>query len=337
MTDSTAPAGRRLSGFPRLAIATTVTTLVLVFLGGLVRATDNGLSCGSEWPYCYGLLFPLPGDLPGGVSFLGAWAEHGHRLLASIVGVLVLTLVVWALARHRTAPGLLWPAVAALVLVTIQAWIGRQVVLGLLAAHLVTLHLGMAMMLVACLVYLTVNSVLPRRAAARAADAPFVRLSAAVAALTFVQLLVGATLTGVGGGVIWTDFPLMGGALFPPVESEAAALHVTHRYLAYVLTGVVVWLYVAARRRWADAEGTQRWLLRLPALALGLTLVQVLLGVANLVWLLNPLSVVPHLAVASWLWAVLFLHMVLARRLGAPAIDDRPTPAQGAVSARAAA
>jgi len=80
----------------------------------------------------------------------------------------------------------------------------------------------------------------------------------------------------------------------------------------------VVWL---ARR--ARALGARGWLGRLPRWAAALTGVQVLLGVANLWSGLSFLSVIPHLAVASWLWAVLVLETVLAWRV---AVDTGPGP-----------
>ncbi|MEX0658967.1 MAG: COX15/CtaA family protein, partial [Egibacteraceae bacterium] len=140
-------ASQHPTGFGRLAVVTAGLSLVLVALGGAVRATDSGLAC-PDWPRCFGLWIP-PADL-------NIWLEHSHRLLAGVVAIAIAVLTVWALARFRTRPAVVWASVTALVLVTIQAGLGALVVLRLLRADLVTAHLGMAMVVVACLIYLAV-------------------------------------------------------------------------------------------------------------------------------------------------------------------------------------
>lgn len=318
---------RRRSGLAWLAAATTLATLLLIAVGGLVRATDSGLAC-PDWPFCYGKVFPRQADIPPetGYTLWNVWFEHSHRLAASVVGLLILAVAVGALRRYRHRGDVLWPAVAAFVLVMLQAYLGRQVVLGLLDADLVTAHLGMALAVVGCLLYLSVNLLLPRvpTTAARV-DVRFARLSAAVAGLAYLQALVGSAVTGHGAGLLFTDFPLMAGAVVPPLDSVAAALHAGHRYLALLLVAAVGWLWsrAVARRRALQASGRweswQRWLVTLPMVAATLVVVQVLLGAANLFFELSPLTVVPHLAVASWIWAVLVTSTVLAYRLAAPA------------------
>jgi heme a synthase len=307
-----------LSGFQRLAVVTTVLTLALVALGGAVRATDSGLAC-PDWPRCFGAWIP-PADVH-------MWLEHSHRLLAGVVGLLIATLTIWALARHRQRASVVWPAVAALVLVVAQAGLGAVVVLLLLRAELVTAHLGMAMVVVACLVYLTVNVSLPRDPRP-GRDLRFARLSAAVAALSFAQILVGGHVTGIGAGLVFTDFPLMDGALVPALDGEREVFHLTHRLLAYLLAAAVVYLCAQAvgYRRRLTASGawraSDRWLVKLPMWGATLVVVQIVLGVANLWTRTSPWTVIPHLAVASWIWTVLALLTVLAYRW-APAVEAR--------------
>ena len=66
-------------------------TLLLVLAGSLVTSTGSGLSV-PDWPTTYGssmFAFPLS-KMVGGIFY-----EHGHRLIASSVGVLMATLAVW--------------------------------------------------------------------------------------------------------------------------------------------------------------------------------------------------------------------------------------------------
>ncbi len=310
------PASRtRLAPFQRLAAVTLASSLVLVAVGGAVRATDSGLAC-PTWPGCFSA-----GDFVPAFQ-LNVWLEHSHRLIAGVVGLEIAALLVWALARYRR-PRILVPTVIAAVAVNVQALLGALVVWHLLRAELVTAHLGMAMLIVACLAYLVMQAD-PRTAQAAETgvvrDRRFLRLAAVVAALCYAQILVGGHVTGISAGLVWTDFPLTGGQILPPVTTERELFHLGHRMLAYLLTAGVITLGVAAVRRHRvlaaaeQVDSSQRWLLRLPVAAVVLVLIQVALGVGNLVTRTSAGTVIPHLAVASWLWTVLVFTVLIARR-----------------------
>ena len=73
------------------AVLNAVTTFLLIGLGGLVTSHEAGMSV-PDWPTSYGYnMFALPIKFwQGGVIY-----EHTHRLLASFLGVLVVTLTRW--------------------------------------------------------------------------------------------------------------------------------------------------------------------------------------------------------------------------------------------------
>lgn len=316
-----------LAPFRRLAIVALASTLVLVALGGAVRATDSGLAC-PTWPGCFSA-----GDFVPGLQ-LNVWLEHSHRLLAGLVALQLGALLVWAVARHRHRRAILVPAVVAAVAVNVQAALGALVVLHLLRAELVTAHLGMAMLIIACLAYLVVRAsgVEERNGCRAQADRRFAWLASAVAALCFLQILIGGHVTGINAGLVFTDFPLMGGAIFPPITTDREAFHVAHRLVAYLLAGGIVLLVARAvgRRRELVRAGTwgapHRWLVRLPVWAAVLVVLQVGLGVANLRNGTSFLTVIPHLAVASWLWTLLIFLAILAHRAPVP-VEDPAAPA----------
>ena len=280
-------------------------SLLLVAVGGAVRATGSGLAC-PTWPGCFSA-----GDFIPALSF-HVWLEHTHRLLAGAVILLVTALVAWALVRYRHEPSVLVPAVVALAAVLAQAVLGALVVLRLLDAELVTAHLGMAMVVVAALVYLAISVRRPRQSRVMLAgrDARLARGSSVVAGLVLVQILVGGHVTGSGAGLVFVDSPAAGLVALGPVDSPAAGYNIAHRLLAVVLVAAVAWLATAALR--AVPGG---WLRRLPQAALALVVLQIVLGVANLWSGLSFLTVIPHLAVASWIWAVMVTQTVLAYRL----------------------
>lgn len=297
----------RTTGFQRLAVANAVLALVLVAIGGAVRATDSGLAC-PTWPGCFSAGDFLP---PAG---LNVWLEHTHRLVAGVVGIMVAVQAIWAIARYRSSGWILWPAVIAAVAVVVQAGLGALVVLHLLRAELVTAHLGMGMLVVGCLLLIAVNAS-PARAGVDAASRSYARTAAAVAALTLVQILVGGHVTGIGAGLAFTreGAPLLGAAAVTPLGTPQEAFNLLHRVLAVTVAAAVMVLVARARR-----TGQRGWLLRLPRIAAWLVVLQIAIGIGNLATQLSFLTVIPHLAVASWIWSALVLTTVLAyRALGA--------------------
>src|SRR5437879_10974400 len=79
---------RWLTGF---AFLTTLSTLALIAVGGLVTSHEAGMAV-PDWPNSYGynmFLFPVS-KWVGGIFY-----EHTHRLIATIVGVLVVALTRW--------------------------------------------------------------------------------------------------------------------------------------------------------------------------------------------------------------------------------------------------
>jgi len=325
---------RRLAGLAKLAVVTTVTSLILVALGGLVRGTDNGLAC-PDWPRCYGKWVPRQADLPEGLTLWNAWIEHGHRSVAGLLLVLVIAVAAWALLGYRHRPHVWLPALAAVVGVFGQAALGAAVVLLKLRAELVTAHLGLAMLIVAGLVALTVELAVPRgRSLQRnAPDLRRARTSAWVALLALVQILVGGHVTGIGAGLAYSGFPGLSSGV-AGAGAEQKFFHVSHRLLALALVLAVGYLLVVARRH--QVFGRSPWLLRLPVLAGGLVCVQIALGVANLYNGSQAWTVVPHLAVASWIWTVLVVDTALAYRLGAGSSTLDPSAAPTAAQRVAA-
>ena len=308
--------------FRRLAVVTIAATFVLIAVGGLVRATDSGLGC-PDWPRCFGRLVP-PAELH-------AWIEHSHRLVASVVMVLVALLVV---AAYRTGQerAVRRAAVAALVMVLAQALIGAFVVWWKLRADSVTLHLATALALVALLIYIGFRArYASDRSRRHGQDRGFVRLAGAGAGLLYLQMLVGSTVTGHHAGLA---YPL--NVLLPDLGPSVARIQLAHRALAMVVGALVLAIWVVARR----TQRAHPTVTRLAGYAAGLVAVQIGLGLANVANRLSALTVVPHLAVGALLWGTMVALVLHADRFcGTPARDPaepEPAPARTAgQSARA--
>ena len=73
-------------GLHRFAVFTAASTFCLIIAGALVTSRDAGLSV-PDWPLSYGQWMP---PMVGGIFY-----EHGHRMIASFVGLLTVILAVW--------------------------------------------------------------------------------------------------------------------------------------------------------------------------------------------------------------------------------------------------
>ena len=69
-------------------------TLLLIVAGALVTSNDAGLSV-PDWPTTFGSLYRIP-RMVGGVKF-----EHGHRMVAELIGFLTIILAVWTWRAER--------------------------------------------------------------------------------------------------------------------------------------------------------------------------------------------------------------------------------------------
>ena len=125
----------------RLVLATGIATFVLIIVGGVVRVSDSGLGCGPAgsgfhgWPFCNG-------DVVPGVD-LNSIVEYTHRVLAIVVGLMLLAIFVMAWRRHREY---LLPAAGLLLLVIAQGALGGATVEENLEEAYVAAHLCLAML-----------------------------------------------------------------------------------------------------------------------------------------------------------------------------------------------
>ena len=291
-----------MTRFQRLAAATVATTFLLVVIGVVVRATDSGLAC-PHWPGCFEGQF-----LPSLDAGFQVWIEWIHRTVAALIGVLILGMAVLAWVDHRDRRSILWPSLAAVLLVGFQAWLGRETVRLGNTGESVTAHLAAAMALVGLLVYLLVRSSYPARVSGIGSQR-FTLLAAFGAAATFAVLLFGANVTARDAGLVFTDWPLMNGSLVPIVENPGAAplghdlaemvgAHALHRYVAAV---VLVILATVAWAAWRN-RAVQPRLAWLAVAILGTYGVQVVVGALQVATLLAPWTQTLHVALGALLW-----------------------------------
>ena len=224
-------------------------TVLLVLAGSLVTSTGSGLSV-PDWPTSYGwnlFTFP-PSKWVGGILY-----EHGHRLIASGVGLLTIVLAAWLWLKEPRR-WMRWLGVAALATVVAQGVLGGLTVIFFLPAAVSTAHAGLAEIFF-CLTIAIALFTSPRWISQTGVnDRTLRRIATTTTVLIYAQILVGATMRHTNAGLAIPDFPLMFGHLVPDHWDPKIAIHFTHRAgaiivtLAIIATAGHVWYHHARRR-----------------------------------------------------------------------------------------
>lgn len=331
--------------------ATAFLVVCIVVVGGITRLTESGLSI-TEWNVASGVLPPLSeaewqaefakyratpeyryeaslgGMTLADFKFIFFW-EWFHRLLARAVGAVYALGLVWFWVKGAIPTGFKPRLVGLLALGGLQGLFGWLMVQSGLTGNMtdvshfrLSVHLLTALALLAGLVW----TALDMKRLARDPDArpaPLTPGSALVAAVLFVQLLLGAWVAGLNAGHAAYDWPLMNGRLLPAFDWSAGALWTLtndpyllqwlHRWWAWVAVAALVWLARRVRRAERRASIAVHT-------AFG---TMVLLGIATVMtevslWVASAHQLVGALTVAATAWA---MHAEgIARRDGAEAV-----------------
>jgi cytochrome c oxidase assembly protein subunit 15 len=311
MTDLPSPsAASRPAALARWLWIVALLVIVVVGVGGITRLTESGLSI-TEWRPVSGVLPPLNeadwiaefekykqipeykeinlGMTLAGFKAIFFW-EWLHRILGRVVGMALVVPLVWYAWRRAIPAGYGWRLLGLAALVGLQGAIGWWMVAsGLeyrtdvshfrLAAHLLT-----ALFLLAALVWTARDlGVLARNPAARPARLTGAGL--AVAAILFVQLLLGAWVAGLNAGYVASTWPTMNGRFVPDgidwsggawaaLTNDPFLIHFLHRWWSWIAVLALLLLARALRRHGGRSEA---------ALLLAVVAVQMTLGILTVV------------------------------------------------------
>jgi len=159
--------------FRRLGILAIFSIYLVILVGGLVRASGAGMGC-PDWPTCFGQWVPPTAEsqLPPNYHEIYAergykntqfnpiktWTEYVNRLVGVSIG-LVIIFTVWASRIYLKADkGVFYLALSVLFLVCFQGWLGSSVVASNLKPLMITLHMLLALFIVALLIYAIARS-----------------------------------------------------------------------------------------------------------------------------------------------------------------------------------
>lgn len=316
-----------------------VLVVAMIVVGGLTRLTDSGLSI-TEWRPVTGALPPMSEaaweeefakykaidqyHLVNNWMELADfkriyWWEWGHRQLGRIVGL------VWAigffgfLLTRRIPPGwtlrLLLPGVLGGVQGAIGWWmvasgVTRGEGMVAVASYRLAVHLGLAFVILGFLAWYILLLGRAERdlmQARRARDGALFGMGTGLLHLAFLQILLGALVAGIDAGRTFTDWPLMGGQVFPPDAfalkplwrnffEDPGLVQFVHRCTGYVLALFMLGVWMRARR---SANPVTRGAFALAGFVL---FVQIFLGIMTVLYISPlPLAILHQLfAVAVW-------------------------------------
>jgi cytochrome c oxidase assembly protein subunit 15 len=220
----------------RYAFITAVCTFVLLLAGALVTSTGSSLAV-PDWPLSFGKFFP---EMRGGVLF-----EHGHRMVAGTVALLMtgLAITTQLVEKRSWVKKLAWSALGAVLL---QAVLGGITVLLHLPTQVSVAHAGLAQIffcLIISLTLVTSKSWVDGEGQPITRSGSFHTIATIVTGLIYCQILVGAVTRHSGFGLAIPDWPLSNARILPAEWTPAVILQFTHtRIGASIILILVNWL-----------------------------------------------------------------------------------------------
>lgn len=301
-------------------------TFDLIVFGAFTRLTDSGLGC-PDWPGCYGTSNPwnaiseiqqAEANMPTGpVTVIKAWIEMIHRYLAMTVGALILIQVVVAWSKLRSlGKQPLLGSIGLLILVCIQGAFGAWTVTLKLQPIIVTIHLMLALVLLACLTTYAQQDWTKSSSTIRLQSKPLsAKLLLLAAVVLSMQIFLGAWVSTNYAVLACPDFPTCMDRFWPETAWQEGftlwrslglnaqgesitpvalqTIHWAHRVFAMVAVVVLGALGISALRL---SNSKPSGMGRIAKLLLGLLVLQALTGISNVVFQWPLLAALMHTA-----------------------------------------
>ena len=285
-------------------------TFDLILFGAFTRLSDSGLGC-PDWPGCYGTSNPFraieeiraaEAAMPTGpVTVFKAWVEMIHRYLAMSVGFLIILQVITAFRQPSAGRSLaIKGSLFLLVLVCLQGAFGAWTVTLKLQPIIVSMHLILALILFASMVWFAQRNDIDPLANYRTASSLSGALVLIAILALFGQIFLGAWVSTNYAVLACPDFPKCMGAWYPQMDWQNAfflwrdlgeaksgemipmaalvTIHWTHRVGAILASAVLLFVAVKALR--CAEPKVQFW----GKAVIALLLLQIVTGISNVVF-----------------------------------------------------
>lgn len=299
----------KLNLYQKTAITTVIATLVLILVGGLVRAAGAGLGC-PDWPQCFGMWIPptSAAELPPGYDAslfnpVHTWLEYVNRLIGVLIGFLITLTFLFSFKYRKIDPVVTVSSGIAFFLVLVQGWLGGQVVKSGLSAGMITVHMMLAMIIVNTLLFASFRAMNERLSTRLLPDTKKLLLivSGAILFVTLVQLVLGTQVR--------ESIDVAKNVLELPRESwidTSDLLYIVHRSFSWIVVILSFYLLYVNRKR--DVPDRLK---KIGYIIFGLIILQMILGLGmerlNIPGTLQLL----HLVSVSVLICAEFLYMLI--------------------------
>ena len=310
--------------FRNIVITTLALTFIVVVLGAYVRLSDAGLGC-PDWPGCYGKMLGVPtsqaelgaanSNYQRPVEIDKAWKEMIHRYFAGALGILIFIISILLFKKDSQGRRHIAAAVLLSGVLLFQALLGMWTVTLQLKPLIVMGHLlgGFALFNLIAWQWLRCQSFsLNGRV-----DAKLLKLALIALLVLVCQIALGGWVSSNYAALACVDFPKCQQSWWPPMDftngfiiwrglgidyefgvldhPARVAIHYTHR-LAALVTALVIFWYAFGLIKQAQQAGPA--LKNIAVLMLGLLVLQVSLGISNILFKLPLFIAVMHNGVA---------------------------------------
>jgi len=291
-----------LSKFAKYAWSVLIVNILVILWGAYVRASGSGAGCGSHWPLCNGEVIPLSPRIETVIEFI-------HRLTSGLAFVMVLGLFIFSRKNPKTNDLVRRGASWSLFFIIIESLIGAGLVLLELVAKneslnrviFISIHLVNTFLLLASLTL----------TAWWASGGKPIRLKGKSSLEIFLSIgFLGVILLGISGAIT-----ALGDTLFP-AESLQAGIQQDFSSTAHFLIRLRIWhpiialsigFYLGFTVILMAVFSNDRSTRITAGVLVGLFIVQLFMGLVNLL-LLAPIPIqIVHLFMADMVWVVLVI------------------------------
>lgn len=260
----------------RFACFLAFATFILIVAGASVTSNRAGLAV-PDWPTTYGqFMFSFPMSKWVGNIFY----EHGHRLIASTVGILTVVLAIW-LVRAEPRRGVRCLGIAALAVVIAQGVLGGLTVRLMLPPSISIAHASLAeafFCITVAMAFVTSEKWIQPTPVGETPKARFIqRFALASTIVVYVQIVIGAAIRHAESGVFAHILGAM--AVFGCVLASVFVVLCNVKQKGFLRHAILLLCLVTAQ----IALGLATLIVRVPKTADGqLSAIQILVPTAHL-------------------------------------------------------
>jgi cytochrome c oxidase assembly protein subunit 15 len=303
--------------FRRFGVITIVAVYLLILVGGIVRSTGAGMGC-PDWPKCFGQWIPptdvsqLPTDYKERFAVAGkviadfdtfkTWTEYVNRLIGVLIGLFIFITFVFSIGFFKTDRIIFYNSLASFLMVVFQGWLGAKVVATNLKPLIITLHMILALLIVAVLIYAVARSFHKVVEFGSVQKRP--KLNQLLILCLFFSLVQIALGTQVREAIDHISAELNYGQRETWIDSLGISFYI-HRSFSLLIFGVHTYFAILLAR--LASSQLYFW----AKILIGLLALEILSGVILAYFAIPPIMQPVHLLLASLIFGVQFLLLLM--------------------------